>query len=44
MLGCLKYKLVDDLIYEDQLDSIIRKSIGIEKKDPLNKISFKNIF
>ena len=40
-LGCLKYKLVDDLIYEDQLDSIIRKSIGIEKKDPLNKISFK---
>ena len=40
-LGCLKYKLVDDLIYEDQLDSIIRRSIGIENKDPLNKISFK---
>ena len=40
-LGCLKYKLVDDLIYEDQLDSIIRKNIGIEDKDPLNKISFK---
>ena len=40
-LGCLKYKLVDDLIYEDQLDSIIRKNLGIEEKDPINKISFK---
>ena len=39
--GSLKHQLVDDLIYEDQLDSIIRKSIGIEKKDPLNKVSFK---
>ena len=40
-LGCLKYKLVDGLIYEDQLDSIIRKNLGIEEKDPINKISFK---
>ena len=40
-IGCLNYKLVDDLIYEDQLDSILRKNIGSEVKEKINRISFK---
>ena len=40
-IGCLNYKLVDDLIYEDQLDSILRKNIGSEDKEKINRISFK---
>jgi protease-4 len=39
--GSLKYQLVDDLIYEDQLDSIIRKNIGVKKKKKIHSISFK---
>jgi ClpP class serine protease len=41
MLGSLKYNLVDDLIYEDQLDSIIRKNIGRKNEEKIHKISFK---
>ena len=39
--GSLKYNLVDDLIYEDQLDSIIKKNIGIDKKEKIHSIPFK---
>ena len=39
--GCLKYNLVDNLIYEDQLDSIIKKNIGINKDDKTQNILFK---
>tara|TARA_Y100000768_G_C23965261_1_gene677502 strand:- start:16 stop:1821 length:1806 start_codon:yes stop_codon:yes gene_type:complete len=39
--GSLKHQLVDDLIYEDQLDSIIRKNIGIDKQEKIHSISFK---
>jgi protease-4 len=39
--GCLKYNLVDNLIYEDQLDSIIKKNIGINKDDKVQNILFK---
>ena len=39
--GCLKYSLVDNLIYEDQLDSIIKKNIGINKDDKTQNILFK---
>ena len=39
--GCLKYNLVDNLIYEDQLDSIIKKNIGVNKDDKVQTILFK---
>ena len=39
--GCLKYNLVDNLIYEDQLDSIIKKNIGVNKDTKVQKILFK---
>ena len=39
--GSLKYQLVDDLIYEDQLDSIIRKNIGVKSEEKISSISFK---
>jgi protease-4 len=39
--GCLKYNLVDNLIYEDQLDSIIKKNIGLNKDDKVQNILFK---
>ncbi len=39
--GCLKYNLVDNLIYEDQLDSIIKKNIGVNKDDKVQNILFK---
>ena len=39
--GSLKYQLVDDLIYEDQLDSIIRKNIGVKSEEKIHSISFK---
>ena len=39
--GSLKHQLVDDLIYEDQLDSIIRKNIGVNIDEKIHSISFK---
>ena len=39
--GCLKYNLVDNLIYEDQLDSIIKKNIGVNKDAKVQNILFK---
>ena len=39
--GCLKYNLVDNLIYEDQLDSIIKKNIGVNKDDKVQNILLK---
>ena len=39
--GSMKYQLVDDLIYEDQLDSIIRKNIGVNNEEKIHSISFK---
>tara|TARA_B100001287_G_scaffold42180_1_gene31333 strand:+ start:104843 stop:106624 length:1782 start_codon:yes stop_codon:yes gene_type:complete len=40
-IGCLKQELVDDLIYEDQLDSIIKKILNVETNSELNSMSFK---
>jgi protease-4 len=40
--GCLDNNLVDGLVYEDQLDSIIRKNMTLEIEDQLHKISFKD--
>jgi len=42
--GCLKYNLVDNLIYEDQLDSIIKKNIGVNKGAKVQNILFKKYF
>ena len=39
--GSLNHQLVDDLIYEDQLDSIIRKNIGVSNEEKIHSISFK---
>ena len=39
--GSLNHQLVDDLIYEDQLDSIIRKNIGVNNEEKIHSISFK---
>jgi len=39
--GCLKYNLVDNLIYEDQLDSIIKKNIGVNKDAKVQQVLFK---
>tara|TARA_B100000767_G_scaffold149072_1_gene140391 strand:+ start:3733 stop:5538 length:1806 start_codon:yes stop_codon:yes gene_type:complete len=39
--GSIKCQLVDDLIYEDQLDSIIRKNIGVNNEEKIHSISFK---
>ena len=41
--GCLKYNLVDNLIYEDQLDSIIKKNIGVNKDDKVKNIWMGNL-
>jgi protease-4 len=40
--GCLANNLVDDLIYEDQLDSIIKSNIEFGNNKKINSISFKN--
>ena len=40
-IGCLKYNLVDNLIYEDQLDSIIKKNIGVNKDAKVQQVLFK---
>lgn len=40
-IGCLKYNLVDNLIYEDQLDSIIKKNIGLNKDAKVQQVLFK---
>ena len=40
--GCLDNNLVDGLVYEDQLDSIIRKNMTLEIEDQLHTISFKD--
>lgn len=39
--GCLNYNLVDNLIYEDQLDSIIKKNIGVNKDAKVQQVLFK---
>ena len=39
--GCLAHNLVDGMIYEDQLDSIIKKNIDLEENKSINYISFK---
>jgi len=39
----IKSGLIDLIIYEDQMDSIIKNSIGIENKKDINKISIKKI-
>lgn len=40
-IGCLNYNLVDNLIYEDQLDSIIKKNIGVNKDAKVQQVLFK---
>lgn len=42
--GCLTHNLVDALIYEDELDSITRGLMGIERDKSLQPISFKKYF
>ena len=38
-----KYKLVDGLIYNDQLADIVRKQLGIDKEDDINKLTVDDI-
>ena len=38
-----KYKLVDGLIYNDQIADIVRKQLGIDKEDDINKLTFDDI-
>lgn len=38
----LNFKLVDDLYYEDEVQSAIRKKIGIAEKDKINFVSLNN--
>lgn len=38
-----KYKLVDGLIYNDQIADIVRKQLGIDKKDDINKLTVDDI-
>ena len=40
-IGCLNQKLVDGLIYEDQLDSVIKKLLDNEMNNEINSMSFK---
>lgn len=38
-----KYKLVDGLIYNDQIANIVRKQLGIDKEDDINKLTVDDI-
>ncbi len=38
-----KYKLVDGLIYNDQIADIVRKQLGINKEDDINKLTVDDI-
>ena len=38
-----KYKLVDELIYNDQIADIVRKQLGIDKEDDINKLTVDDI-
>ena len=38
-----KYKLVDGLIYNDQIADIVRKQLGIDKEDDINKLTVDDI-
>ena len=38
-----KYKLVDGLIYNDQIADIVRKQLGIDKDDDINKLTVDDI-
>lgn len=38
-----KYKLVDGLIYNDQIADIVRKQLGIDKEDGINKLTVDDI-
>jgi protease-4 len=40
-IGSLNYNLVDGLIYEDQLDSIIRKKMAVNLDSKIHALSFK---
>ncbi|MAJ06304.1 MAG: signal peptide peptidase SppA [Crocinitomicaceae bacterium] len=40
-IGCQHQNLVDGLIYEDQLDSIIRMKMKIDEDQDFHKVSFK---
>ena len=40
-IGCQNQNLVDGLIYEDQLDSIIRMKMKIDEDQDFHKVSFK---
>ena len=39
--GCLKHKLIDDMLYEDELDSIIKSKINLEQESEINSVTFK---
>ena len=38
-----KYKLVDGLIYNDQIADIVRKQLGIDREDDINKLTVDDI-
>lgn len=38
-----KYKLVDGLIYNDQIADIVRKQLGIDKEDDINNLTVDDI-
>ena len=38
-----KYKLVDGLIYNDQIADIVRKQLGLDKEDDINKLTVDDI-
>lgn len=40
--GSLKSRLVDRIAYEDQAFDLIRKKIGLEKKEKLNRVSIED--
>ena len=40
-IGCENQNLVDALIYEDQLDSIIRMKMKVDEEQKIHKVSFK---
>ena len=39
--GCLKHKLIDDMLYEDELDSIIKSKINLEQESEISSVTFK---
>jgi len=40
--GCLSNELIDGVIYEDQIDSLIKKKMNISNEKKLNYLKFKN--